>query len=78
MKSKIKQLAAIVNRKTTAALVAVSAFAATNAYAGPLADAVKQETTDFKTDLYAVGGIAISLALVGVGVALVIRMMRRA
>lgn len=77
MMNKLKKVGSALNQKTTALAVSASAFVATNAYAGPLAEAVKTETADFKTDLYAVGGIAIGLAMVGVGVGMVIGMMRR-
>lgn len=78
MKSKIKQLAAIANRKTTAALIAASAFAATNANAGPLAEAFSNQVTDVKTDLYTVGGVVVGLVVVRVIFGAGIRLFNRA
>ena len=78
MKANIKQACRAVSDKATSAVIVGSALLATNSFAGPLAEAVKAETSDFKTDLYAVGGVVIGLAMVGVGVAMVVRMMRRA
>lgn len=77
MMNQVEKFGSKLNQKTTALVVSASAFVATNAYAGALADTVKTETADFKADLYAVGGIAIGLAMVGVGVGMVISMMRR-
>lgn len=78
MKAQIKKFSNFVNAKSTALAVSTTALLATNAYAGPLADAVTSEVTDFKSDLYAVGAIVIGLALVGVGVGMVIHMLNRA
>lgn len=50
---------------------------ATSSFAGPLAEAVTTNTTDFKADLYIVGGIVIGLVVVGSGVGAVIRLMRK-
>lgn len=50
---------------------------ATSSFAGPLAEAVASNTTDFKVDLYTVGGIVIGLVVVSSGVGAVIRLMRK-
>ena len=51
--------------------------AATSSFAGPLSEAVAANTTDFKADLYIVGGIVIGLVVVSSGVGAVIRLMRK-
>ena len=73
----LKKIGASVNQKATAAVVATTAFIATNSYAGAMADAVKTETADVKTDLYAVGAIVIGFAVVGTVVGMTIGMLRR-
>lgn len=50
---------------------------ATSSFAGPLAEAVASNTTEFKADLYIVGGIVIGLVVVSSGVGAVIRLMRK-
>ncbi|MFD1243563.1 hypothetical protein [Paralysiella testudinis] len=45
--------------------------------AGPIADAVTSSTADFKTDFTAVGGIAVGIALIGIGFVAAIRMLKR-
>lgn len=74
----LKKIGASVNQKATAAVVATTAFIATNSYAGAMADAVKSETGDVKTDLYAVGALVIGFAVVGVVVGITIRLLKRA
>ncbi len=74
----LKKLGVALNQKATAAVVATTAFIATNSFAGPMADAVKTETADVKTDLYAVGAIVIGFAIVSVVVGMTIRLMKRA
>lgn len=64
--------------KATALAVMASAFIATNASAGAVADAVTTATTDFKADLAAVGGIAVAIGLIGVGFIAGIRLIKRA
>lgn len=64
--------------KLAALAVMSSAFIATNSYAGAVADAVTTATTDFKTDLAAVGGIAVAIGLIGVGFIAGIRLIKRA
>ena len=76
--NKLKKLGSALNQKATAAVVATSAFVATNSYAGAMADAVKTETSDVKTDLYAVGALVIGFAVVGVVVGITIRLLKRA
>ena len=76
--NKLKKLGSALNQKATAAVVATSAFIATNSIAGPMAEAVKAETGDVKTDLYAVGALVIGFAVVGVVVGITIRLMKRA
>lgn len=66
-----------VNTGLTKAVVAGSALIATSAWAGPMADAVKAETTDVKADLYSVGGIIIGFVVVATIVGATIRMLRR-
>ena len=66
----LKKIGASVNQKATAAVVATTAFIATNSYAGAMADAVK-------TDLYAVGAIVIGFVVVGTVVGMTIGMLRR-
>ncbi len=73
----LKKLGTALNQKATAAVVATTAFIATNSYAGALADAVKSETGDVKTDLYAVGAIVIGFVVVGTVVGMTIGMLRR-
>ena len=73
----LKKIGASVNQKATAAVVATTAFIATNSYAGATADAVKTETADVKTDLYAVGAIVIGFVVVGTVVGMTIGMLRR-
>lgn len=73
----LKKLGAVLNQKATAAVVATTAFIATNSYAGAMADAVKAETGDVKTDLYSVGGIVIGFVVVGAVVGMTIGMLRR-
>ena len=74
----LKKLGVALNQKATAAVVATTSFIATNSFAGPMADAVKTETADVKTDLYAVGAIVIGFAIVSVVVGMTIRLMKRA
>ncbi|WP_230478568.1 hypothetical protein [Kingella kingae] len=50
---------------------------ATSSFAGPLAEAVASNTTEFKADLYIVGGIVIGLVVVGCGEVVVFRLMRK-
>lgn len=76
--NKLKKLGSALNQKATAAVVATSAFIATNSYAGAMADAVKTETADVKTDLYSVGAQVIGFAVVGVIVGITIRLLKRA
>lgn len=76
--NKLKKLGSALNQKATAAVVATSAFIATNSFAGAMADAVKTETADVKTDLYAVGALVIGFAVVGVVVGITIRLLKRA
>ena len=76
--NKLKKLRSALNQKATAAVVATSALIATNSYAGAMADAVKTETADVKTDLYAVGALVIGFAVVGVVVGITIRLLKRA
>ena len=64
--------------KLAALAVMSSAFIATNSYAGAVADAVTTATTDFKSDLAAVGGIAVAIGLIGVGFIAGIRLIKRA
>ena len=64
--------------KLAALAVMSSAFIATNASAGAVADAVTTATTDFKADLAAVGGIAVAIGLIGVGFIAGIRLIKRA
>ncbi|MDK4623734.1 hypothetical protein [Kingella kingae] len=45
---------------------------ATSSFAGPLAEAVASNTTEFKADLYIVGGIVIGLVVVGIVIGLVL------
>lgn len=78
MMNKFKKVGSALNQKVTALAVAGSSFVATNAVAGPLAEAVTTEMESFKTDLYSVGAVVIGLAVVGVGVGMVIHMMYRA
>lgn len=78
MKAKLKQLVHAANRKTTAAIVAVSAFAATNAHAGVVADAIKAETTGLKEDLIAVGGVVVGLVVIRVIFGAGLRLFNRA
>ena len=73
----LKKLGTALNQKATAAVVATTALIATNSYAGALADAVKSETGDVKTDLYAVGAIVIGFVIVGVAVGMTIGMLKR-
>lgn len=73
----LKKLGAALNQKATAAVVATTAFIATNSYAGAMADAVKAETGDVKTDLYAVGAIVIGFVVVGAVVGMTIGMLKR-
>lgn len=73
----LKKLGTALNQKATAAVVATTAFIATNSYAGAMADAVKAETGDVKTDLYAVGGIVIGFVVVGAVVGMTISMLKR-
>ena len=73
----LKKLGTALNQKATAAVVATTAFIATNSYAGAMADAVKTETGDVKTDLYAVGAIVIGFVVVGTVVGMTIGMLRR-
>lgn len=61
---KLKKAGSFVNQKTTAAVVATTSFVATNAYAGPIAEAVKKETDGVKPDLYEVGAIVIGFVVV--------------
>ena len=64
--------------KATAMAVTTSAFIATNASAGAVADAVTAATTDFKADLAAVGGIAVGIGLIGIAFIAGIRLIKRA
>ena len=73
----LKKLGTALNQKATAAVVATTAFIATNSYAGAMADAVKTETADVKTDLYAVGAIVIGFVVVGAVVGMTIGMLKR-
>ncbi len=73
----LKKLGAVLNQKATAAVVATTAFIATNSYAGAMSDAVRAETADVKTDLYAVGGIVIGFVVVGAVVGMTISMLKR-
>lgn len=68
----------MLKHKATALAVMASAFIATNSYAGVVADAVNTATTDFKTDLTSVGGIAVAIGLIGVGFIAAIRLIKRA
>lgn len=77
MNAKIKNACRFVKTKATNAAIVATAFVATNAIAGPMADAVKAEVTDVKTDLYAVGGIVIGLSVIGVIVGMTIHMFNR-
>ena len=64
--------------KATALAVMASAFIATNASAGAVADAVTAATGDFKADLASVGGIAVGLGLIGIAFIAGIRLIKRA
>lgn len=68
----------MLKHKATALAVMASAFLATNSYAGAVADAVTTATTDFKADLAAVGGIAVSIGLIGIAFIAGIRLIKRA
>ncbi len=74
----LKKLGAALNQKATAAVVATTAFIATNSYAGAMADVVKSETGDVKTDLYAVGGQVIGFVIVGVVIGMTARLLKKA
>lgn len=73
----LKKFGSAVNRKTTAAVVAGSALMATNAIAGPIAEAVKTETDGVKADLYSVGGIVIGFVVVVAIFGIAIGLIRR-
>lgn len=64
--------------KLAALAVMSSAFIATNSYAGAVADAVTASTGDYKTDMTAVGGIAVGLGLIGIAFIAAIRLIKRA
>lgn len=51
---------------------------ATSSYAGAVAEAVSSATGDFKSDLTAVGGIAVGLGLVGIAFIAAVRLIKRA
>lgn len=76
--SEIKQLAAFANRKLTAAAVFVSTLIASNAFAGPIAEAVKSETGEAKADLYSTGGVVVGLVIVGVIFGAGLRLLKKA
>lgn len=67
-----------INAKSTAAVVATSALLASNAHAGPIAEAVKTATADIKADLVESGGVALGISLVTVGFVAVVYLFRRA
>lgn len=64
--------------KVTGAAVMASALVSTNAYAGAIADAITTATTDFKSDLTSTGGIAVGIAVIGIGFVAGIRLLKRA
>lgn len=64
--------------KLAALAVMSSAFIATNSYAGAVAEAVNAATGDYKTDMTAVGGIAVGLGLIGIAFIAGIRLIKRA
>lgn len=68
----------MLKHKATALAVMASAFIATNASAGAVADAVTAATADFKTDMASVGGIAVGLGLIGIAFIAGIRLIKRA
>ena len=68
----------MLKHKATALAVMASAFIATIASAGAVADAVTAATGDFKADLASVGGIAVGLGLIGIAFIAGIRLIKRA
>lgn len=63
--------------KKFVAVTVPAALLAAQAHAGPAAEAVKAATTDFKSDLSAVGTETVGVALVGIAFILALRLFKR-